>query len=834
MTPETPNNLVKATHLARGAYLYVRQSTLRQVAENTESTHRQYALRERAEALGWPAEQIQVIDCDQGLSGTNAANRLGFQRLVSEVSMSRAGIVIGLEVSRLARNCSDWHRLVELCAMTGTLILDQDGLYDPTTFNHQLILGIKGFMSAVEIGILRSRLREGLLGKAARGELRATLPVGLVYDEQGQVCLHPDAQVRKSIHLLFETFRRTGSAGATVKYFGDESLLFPRKASRSAYTAEVIWRPLELPTVIGVLHNPRYAGAFTYGRLRTVRRSDGGERRTKVPREQWHALLQDAHPGYIDWDQFERNEQQLKRSALAYGLENRRAPPREGPALLQGLVLCGVCGGRMSVHYHERSGCLVPDYLCITGRIQCRQPACQVIPGASIDHAVGERLVAAMTPKAIEITLAVRAELQTRLNEADQLRLQQVQRVEQEVQLARRRYMQVDPDNRLVAATLEAHWNDRLRALAQVREQAERQRKADRMTLEQATEERMRALAVDFATVWNDPATSHRDRKRIAQLLLEDVTLLKNDRLHVHMRFKGGVSESLVLPLSKNSWRKRLTPPDIVARVQQLLEQHEEQDVAEQLNTEGLRSGAGKPFDANAVRWIRYAHGLKTPAQRLHETGKLTVHEMAAQLGRDEGTIRHWARDGRLGAARHERKPIWLCDPLDEQPEAIRKIAARNAKEAVARLSPADSTPPELCTRIENLLLDGHNDDDVARRLDEEGWSTQTGAPFDATMIRKIRGHCGIKTQWKHMRETGKLIPPEMAVRLGIGLKTVRNWARVGRLRGQPYNKVSSVSWLFDPIDEQPEPIRQLVAARDTIGVQRGFLSDAAIGRGAI
>ena len=210
MNPTNPG-LVQATHLARGAYLYVRQSTLRQVAESTESTRRQYALRERAEALGWPADRIEVIDCDQGISGTSAADREGFQRLVTEVSMGHAGVVLGLEVSRLARNCSDWHRLVELCAMTGTLILDQDGLYDPTTFNHQLVLGIKGFMSALEIGILRARLRGGLLAKAARGELRIGLPVGFVYNELDQVCLHPDAQVRQSIHLLFETFRRTGS-----------------------------------------------------------------------------------------------------------------------------------------------------------------------------------------------------------------------------------------------------------------------------------------------------------------------------------------------------------------------------------------------------------------------------------------------------------------------------------------------------------------------------------------------------------------------------------------------------------------------------------------------
>jgi len=833
MTFESPS-IVQADHLSRGAYLYVRQSTLRQVAENTESTRRQYALRERAEALGWPTEQIQVIDCDQGISGAGAADRLGFQQLVTEVSMGRVGIVLGLEVSRLARNCSDWHRLVELCAMTGTLILDQDGLYDPTTFNHQLVLGIKGFMSAVELGILRGRLRAGLLAKAARGELRTKLPVGFVYDESEQVCLHPDAQVRQSIQLLFETFRRTGTAGATVKYFTDESLLFPRSDGHGTSTAEVQWKPLMLSTVVRILHNPRYAGAFAYGRQRSERRPDKGTRTKRAPREQWHALVRDAHPGYIDWDEFERNEQQLRRSALAYGIENRRSPPREGPALLQGLVLCGVCGRRMSVRYHERSGGLVPDYQCMTGRLERRQGACQVIVGDSIDRAVGERLVAAMTPKAIEITLAVRAQLQARLDDADRLRLMQVERALQEAQLARRRYMQIDPDNRLVAGTLEADWNDKLRALAKARDEAERQRATDRATLDQATEERIRALAEDFEMVWNDPATSHRDRKRMARLLIEDVTLLKSDKLHVHIRFKGGTTESLVLPRPRNAWHRRLTHPDTVARVEQLLEQHEDQEVAERLDAEGLRTGAGKPFDAEAVRWLRQAYGLKSQAQHLRETGKLTIREMAAQLGTCEGTVRKWAREGRLNGIRHGRKTVWLLDPPQEQPAEIRKLAARVAERAAARPPRRDTLPPALLKRIQELLLDGHCNLAVAERLDAEGWTTRSGAPFSSITVSNLKRHHGLETLWEHLREAGKLTSSEMAISLGIGLKTVSTWARTGRLRGRRCGNGIRARWMFDPIDEQPQPVRQLAAARSTMGERRGRLSDAAAGRGAV
>ena len=825
-------NLVQATHLTRRAYLYVRQSTLHQVTENTESTRRQYGLRERAEALGWPPAQIEVIDCDQGLSATTATDREGFQRLVAEISMGRAGIVLGLEVSRLARNCSDWHRLVELCAITGTLILDQDGLYDPTSFNHQLVLGIKGFMSAVEIGVLRARLRGGLLGKAARGELRLGLPVGFVYDDVGRVCLHPDAQVRQSIDLLFGTFRRTSTAGATVKYFGDESLLFPRAAGHSSRTQEVLWRPLDLPTVVRILHNPRYAGAFVYGRRRTARRPGGGTRTTRLPREDWHTLLRKAHPGYIDWDEFEHNQKTLQHSALAYGLDNRRSPPREGPALLQGLVLCGVCGGHMTVRYHQRADCLVPDYCCISGRQHYRRPLCQIVSGASVDRAVGQRLVAAMTPLAIELSLAVRTELQARLDEADRLRMQQVQRAEQEARLASRRYLQVDPDNRLVATSLEADWNDKLRALAQARDEAERQRASDRATLDEATETRIRALAEDFPAVWNDSSTSHRDKKRMAQMLIEDVTLVRADQLFVHIRFKGGARESLALPLPPSAWRKRLTKPEVVARLAELLAHDDEAAVAERLEAEGWRTGAGQPFNADAVRWVRYTHGLKTPNERRREAGKLSIRDVAVRLGLHEGLVRTWAREGRLHAARLGRKPVWLIDPLEEQPEAIRQLAAR--RELTATTGPRDRGPlPGLPARIDELLQDGNGDTEIAERLNIEAWSRAGGA-FHASSVRAIRIQWGLLTARQRLRNSGKLTTPEVAVRLGIGLKTVLNWVRAGRLRGQRQGKGIRATWLFDPIEDQPEPVSQRAAARVKLGQRRGVLSDAAAGQGAV
>jgi DNA invertase Pin-like site-specific DNA recombinase len=392
------NSKVTTSHLKRTSYLYVRQSTVRQVFENTESTKRQYALRQRAIALGWPQERIEVIDTDLGQSGASAVDRQGFQKLVAEVGLGRAGIVMGLEVSRLARNSTDWHRLIEICALTDTLILDEDGIYNPTEFNDRLLLGLKGTMSEAEIHLLMGRLRGGLVNKARRGELRTRLPVGLVYDAQGQVVLEPDKQVQESIHLLFKTFFRTGTGHRTAKHFRVNGLLFPRRVFSGPDKDKMIWGPLGVRQVLLVLHNPRYAGAYTFGRGRWARKSDGGKKRELLPQDHWQVLIPDAHPGYISWEQYEEIQQRLRHNAQAYGIDRRHGPPREGPALLQGRVVCGICGNRMSVRYHRRGERLAPEYLCNRNYMQHGEPVCQKIPGTSIDAAVGKLLLEAMTP----------------------------------------------------------------------------------------------------------------------------------------------------------------------------------------------------------------------------------------------------------------------------------------------------------------------------------------------------------------------------------------------------------------------------------------------------
>src|SRR6266566_2755163 len=504
---------IAATHLQRQAYLYVRQSTLRQVLENTESTKRQYALRERAVVLGWPLDRIVVIDSDLGQSGADS-DRVGFQKLVAAVGMGEVGVVLGLEVSRLARSSSDWHRLLEICALTDTLILDEDGLYNPGHFNDRLLLGLKGTMSEAELHVLRARLIGGQRAKASRGELEMKLPIGLVHDSTGKVVLDPDLQVQAALRTFFETFRRTGSAASTVRSFREQGLLFPRRLSSGPHQGELAWGPLLHWRALRALKNPRYAGAFVYGRTQTRRTPHGTERRVQLPREQWHTLIRDAHPGYIAWAEYEENLRRLHDNAQACGADRRHGPPREGPALLQGLTVCGRCGGRMTIRYYVSHREVLPEYVCQREGIEHAQAICQRIVGGALDRAIGELLVETVSPLALEVALAVQDELEARAQEVDRMRRQQVERARYETELAQRRYLRVDPDNRLVADSLEADWNRKLCTLQEAQQQYERQREKDRLAIDEELRTRLHRMATDFPRLWRDPNTPDRERKR--------------------------------------------------------------------------------------------------------------------------------------------------------------------------------------------------------------------------------------------------------------------------------------------------------------------------------
>ena len=679
---------VKASHLKRSAYLYVRQSTLRQVLENTESTQRQYALRQQAVALGWPLDRVIVIDTDLGQSGASAADREGFQRLVTEVSLGRAGIVLGLEVSRLARNSMDWHRLLEISALTDTLILDEDGVYDPAHFNDRLLLGLKGTMSEAELHVLRARLQGGIRNKARRGELFVRPAMGFVYNAEGKLVMDPDQQVQQSVRVLFETFRRTASAMATVKFFAEQGLQFPRRVHTGANKGDTVWAGLEHSRVLRILHNPRYTGAFVYGRTHSRKTVDGDCVIERVPQPEWEVLIRDKHVGYIDWDEYERNQRRLQDNCQAYGEDRRKSPPREGPALLQGLLICGCCGKRMTVRYHSRRGRLHPDYVCQREGIEHGEPICQHLPGSSIDETVGNLLVETITPMTLEVALSVQQELQSRLTEADRLRQQRVERSRYEAELARRRYLRVDPDNRLVAGSLEAEWNEKLKMLAEAQELCERQREQDQKVVNDQQRAAILALASSFPQLWHDPATPDRERKRMVRLLLEDVTLIRGENITLHLRFKGGAHRTIPLPLPLRSWEQRKTSQQAVAEIDRLLDLHTYPEIAAQLNQRGLSSGEGKPFTARIVARIQRSYQLAPRYDRLRKAGMLTVEEMAAVLGIGPQRVKIWNRHGLIRGHAYNAKNDCLYEhPGDNPPRkamGVKLSKRRPAGELVA------------------------------------------------------------------------------------------------------------------------------------------------------
>jgi Recombinase zinc beta ribbon domain/Recombinase len=429
-----------------------------------------------------------------------------------------------------------------------------------------------------------------------------------------------------------------------------------------------LWTPLVHHRVLQVLHNPRYAGAFFHGRVHSRQDGNGRTLYKVLPVEEWHTLLPETHPGYITWEQYQNHLRRLRENSQAHGKDRRHGPAGEGPALLQGLVMCGICGQRMTVRYHTlSSGRLVPSYVCQRQGIEQAQRICQVVPGASLDQAVGTLLLQLMTPVTLEVALAVQQELQARWADADRLRRQQVQRARYEADLAHERFLHVDPKNRFVADALEADWNDKLRLLADAEEQYQKQSQADRATLDQQTKDKVLALASDFPRLWRDARTSDRDRKRMVRLLIEDATLSKTACLTVQVRCKGGTTHTLTLPLPLNGGKSWKTSPEVVALIDQLLDQHTDGQIAQILNDHGRRSGKGRKFTSPLVCKIRQAYRLKSRYTRLRAAGMLSVKQMARQLKICTKTVKVWRRCGLLKAHAYNDKNQYLYERLGQR-----------------------------------------------------------------------------------------------------------------------------------------------------------------------
>jgi DNA invertase Pin-like site-specific DNA recombinase len=663
---------VEAKHLDRQALVYIRQSTFIQVRDNVGSTMRQYDLVQRAAALGWSETQIRVIDQDQAHSGTTSINRDGFQLVVAEVGLRHVGAVFCLEASRLARANSDWYRLLEICALTDTLVVDEDGIYDPGDYNDRLLLGIKGTMSEAELHWLRQRLLGGKLAKAEQGQLRMRPPTGLVYDPSGHIVLDPDEEVQNAVQLVFTVFEQQHSALAVVMHFKQHHLRIPTRLWGGVHDGEVRWGVLCHERVLGLLHNPAYAGVYVYGRTKTRTQLLPGEaprlkgRQRPVARTDWPIVHYAAHPGYISWEQFLQNQGQLADNRTFHP-DQRRGAVREGAALLQGLVLCGVCGRRMSVRYEARG---IPIYECNQAHTQLGEKTCQSLRGDGVDAAVVACFLEAICPAQLDVSLATLDYLDAQARQVDQQWQRRLERVDYEADLARRRFMAVDPDNRLVARSLERDWNAKLVEADQVRQDyaALPARSVRPVTADER--QAILALAQDVPQLWSAPTTTNQQRKQLLRLLIKDVTLTKQgQRIQVGVRWQTGALTPLSVARPLRASEAVKTPPEVVNRIRALAPDHSDTQIAQQLNQEGLKPGHAGQFTRGKISWIRGVHRIPTGCpdnpvglgNQPRGDGRFSTRAVADMLSVTVSTVAAWCDAGRLDCVRASpHAPRWI------------------------------------------------------------------------------------------------------------------------------------------------------------------------------
>jgi DNA invertase Pin-like site-specific DNA recombinase len=635
-------------HLSRPACIYIRQSTMGQVRFNQESTERQYNLMSKAESLGWKPEQIRILDRDLGQSGAATTNREDFKALVGEVAMGRVGAIFSLEASRLARSNQDWHRLLELCAISSTLVIDEDGCYNPGEFNDGLVLGMKGTFAQAELHIIRARLHGGKLNKASKGELRFPLPVGFVFEDD-KIVLDPDQEVQGAVRTVFDLFARESTAFGVVQRFNELDLRFPRRAYGGAWDGKLLWGRLTHSRVLGILANPSYAGTYVFGRYQSSKVvASSGEIRTRsrlMPQDAWRIVIPDHHEGYISADQFIVNRQRL--TANRTNAEGLAGPVREGLCLLQGLLLCGVCGRRLGVRYTGNGG-IYPIYQCVwKHREALASRACLTVSSTALDQAITERLVSAITPVTIELALAALSSLEERDRDIGAQWRMQIERARYDAGLAERRYEAVDPSNRLIAATLETRWNDALQRLHGLEaELAAFERKTMRAVTAEQKQQILR-LAKDFPRLWAAATTTPRDRKRILRLLVRDITVVKGPEpktVRLHIRWQGGEIETLCLQLPRNRAEAIRYPMAFVARIRELAADHHDDEIVTMLRDEGQKSTAtGKLITLGTIKWLRYKYRIPAPPP---PEGTLNVRQVRDKYGVSLWVVHYWIARG--------------------------------------------------------------------------------------------------------------------------------------------------------------------------------------------
>ncbi len=590
---------IERRHLDRKALIYVRQSSMAQVLHHRESTQRQYHMGERAQALGWSKEQVEVIDDDQGQSGATSTDRVGFQRLASQVAVGAVGAVIGIEVSRLARSCADWFRLLEVAALTHTLIIDEEGVYDPNHYNDRLLLGLKGTLSEAELHFLKQRMIGGRRNKASRGKFRIPVPAGYIWEPDEGIRMDPDERVRDTIAMFFRCFDRLGSVAAVARHFAEQKQLYPRRDVWGSQQTSVTWGPLSISHAALVLRNPTYAGVYAYSRRSPDEVDD------EDPCAGGRIFIPASHPGYITLEQYEKNQARVAANRSEYGDGWHTGSPREGPALMQGLVMCGRCGHRMLLSYSKQA---TPRYWC---RSRQSNRTCQEVDARGAEVFVEREVLDALARKELELAVKAVDELRERLQEVEQQWSKRVEAARYEAERAARRYHHVEPENRLVARTLEGEWNAHLQHLAQLEEEHARVRHTTPIELTVDQREQVLALAKDVPRLWRAPTTTNAQRKRLVRLLVADVTLQKSDDpwgIEVGIRWRTGAATRGLAERIRPY--PHTTRAEVVDRIRELMAQKTDAEIADVLNEEGRRSGYGKPFVAGMISHLRWRHGL--------------------------------------------------------------------------------------------------------------------------------------------------------------------------------------------------------------------------------
>jgi len=693
---------VQPRHLTRSAVVYVRQSTMQQMIRHQESTRIQYGLRDLAARYGWLEDQIEVIDDDLGVSGASSEGRAGFQRLLADVALDRVGLILGVEMSRLARSCKDWYQLLELCAVFGTLIGDLDGLYDPAHYNDRLLLGLKGTMSEAELHVLKQRLEQGRLAKARRGELGRVAPIGYVRRPSGEVDLDPDEEVRAVVRCIFDQFDRLGTIGAVLRHFTRNGMKVGVRVHSGPSKGEVEWRRLHRATVAQMLHNPAYAGVYAYGRRVTdARRRIQGRRgtgRLVATPEEWLVCLKDRLPAYISWDQYEHNVAQL---AAHQSRRVARGAPRKGQALLQGLVVCGRCAKKMATHYYKRGS--HARYQCIQEMRDHGGRPCQGMTSRVLDAEVSRLALKALAPAALELSLRVSEDLERARAELEAQWRRRLERARYETERAARQYHAVEPENRLVARTLETAWEEQLREQRRLEVEYERSCREQPRVLTEEERQTIRALAEDLPALWSARTTSVEDRKAILRQIIDRVVVTvegETEWMEIMVYWAGGQKTYRRIRRPVRGTRQLGNYDELCARLRVLKDEGlDAVEMAKRLNAQGWRRPRrGAHFTGRVVRRLLGLSGILPARRRGERSGLVPGEWWAPDLARELGCTVHAVykrlRRGTLSGRQLDglgRR--WVISVPPDELARLRKAAARRPRRSRKRRPRKDLRP---------------------------------------------------------------------------------------------------------------------------------------------